>query len=183
MLAHHRKNAKAVQVVDTLQAAEPRAPLTDHTLLQIATLYKPPGTALTIELASVQQQNGVHDCGVFAIAFMAELCLGKGNPSAAAAVFDQSRIRAHLVSCLRKGTFSTFPKLTGISSRKKIRLGKTSTLSEELHCICRMPDIYADRMIECDTCAKWFHITCVHIAKNARKSQWICPSCSQVPGT
>ena len=100
----HRTAAQTIQVIDTL-AAKPY--LTDRTLLQIAAMYKPPTNSLSIDLVSVQQQKGVHNCGVFAIAFMVEICKGKGTPSGS--VFSQKMMRLKI--CLEKGNISELPRL------------------------------------------------------------------------
>ena len=48
------------------------------TLLQIAKIYQPAPCVSVLELQklSVQQQHGTQDCGLFAIAFALEMCLG-----------------------------------------------------------------------------------------------------------
>ena len=48
--------------------------LTPETILQIAQIHKPTVPYLEIVREPVQQQNGSDDCGLFAIAFMLEVC-------------------------------------------------------------------------------------------------------------
>lgn len=166
----HRTATQAIHLFDTLMG-KPR--LTGHTLLQVAAMYKPSTSILNIDVLAVQQQKGVHDCGVFAIAFMVEICKATSNPSST--VFNQKAMRQHLKMCLEKGHLSEFPKA---ASRKKVQFSKPAVVTEELYCICRMPDFYGDRMMACDTCIKWFHCKCVQVTRRVRKATWNCPSCS-----
>jgi len=56
----------------------------------------------------VQQQENGSDCGVFAIAF--DTCLVYGcDPKEY--TFNISRMRPHLIECLRTGTITLFPSL------------------------------------------------------------------------
>ena len=107
------------------------------------------------------------------IAFMVEICKGKGTPSGS--MFNQKMMRRHLKICLEKGYITEFPKAI---CRKGIQFSKSAVVTEELYCICRMPDVYGDRMIACDTCAKWFHCKCVGATIRVSKATWKCPSCS-----
>ena len=101
-----------------------------------------------------------NDCGVFTIAFKVEICKANNNPSSI--VFNQKAMRQHLKMCLEKGYISDFPKA---ASRKGIQFSKPDIVTEELYCVCRMPDYYGDRMIACDACTKWFHCKCVQVVK------------------
>ena len=55
------------------------SPITKTTELQLAKIYSPSPSksSLRVEIASVQQQQGLHDCGLFAIAYATEICLGR----------------------------------------------------------------------------------------------------------
>ena len=74
---------------------------------QIAQVYGGGRSQLTVHSLSVQQQVGVKDCGLFAVAFAVELCQ-KHNPSRIS--YDQSKMRAHFISCLQKEHLVTFPR-------------------------------------------------------------------------
>ena len=59
-----------------------------------------------IRMMQCRKQEGVKDCGVYAIAFSVALALGV-NPSRQN--FKQESMRAHLVQCFRKEHFTLFP--------------------------------------------------------------------------
>ena len=67
---------------------------------------------LAISFLPVQQQIDAdrHNCGVFAIAFAAEILDGK---SPANVNFDVAKMRDHLITCLEKQQLSPFPKKNG----------------------------------------------------------------------
>ena len=79
---------------------------TECTLLQISKIYNsivpPDESFLKIHKLPVQQQKGVLDCGLFAIAFALEICMGK-NPQYI--LFEQTKMRQHLHSCLSEGIY------------------------------------------------------------------------------
>ena len=62
---------------------------------------------LFIDVPYAQQQNGVSDCGLFAIAFAVHLALGD---DAAGLNFDQSKMRQHLLKCFQRKTMMPFPQ-------------------------------------------------------------------------
>ena len=81
--------------------------ITDNTELQLAKIYSPRSvcpmrTSLQVEVVPVQQQEGVNDCGLFAIAFAMEECLGRKSESAE---FDQLLMREHMIKCLKEESF------------------------------------------------------------------------------
>ena len=57
--------------------------ITYETEVQLASIYTriiPPNSSyLTVELQAIQQQEGVHDCGLFAVANAVEVCIGGKN--------------------------------------------------------------------------------------------------------
>ena len=61
---------------------------------------------LIVATPGVQQQKGIDDCGLFAIAFALHLALGH---DVAKIVFAQSEMRSHLVKCYQMGYFEPFP--------------------------------------------------------------------------
>jgi hypothetical protein len=62
---------------------------------------------LTYKIAEAQKQKGCVDCGVFAIANTTDIALS--TTETPHIHFDQDHIRAHLVHCLEKKSFSPFP--------------------------------------------------------------------------
>ena len=81
-------------------------------MLQIAKIYSPPHPVdtLTIHILSVQQQQGIRDCGIFAIATAIEVCNGN-NPERVQ--FNQKLMRGHLIiKCLSQRKLTGFSKIT-----------------------------------------------------------------------
>ena len=74
--------------------------------------YNDYNSTLDIKSVSVQQQKGRKDCGVFAVAYAVEVCLGR-NPQYS--VFDQTKMRPHLYKCLSQGVLKPFPRSTSES--------------------------------------------------------------------
>ena len=54
----------------------------------------------------VQRQEGINDCGLFALAYMYTLCSGN-NPSLCA--YTQSKMRDHYNNCIKNKIFEAFP--------------------------------------------------------------------------
>ena len=139
---------------------------------QIAALLSTPSKEISLKFVSVQKQQGGCDCGLFAIAFATALVTGQ-NPGGI--IFDQSKMRRHLYSCLNKGRLEMFP----ILERKKPAISSTDILP--VHCLCNMPEIVGADMAECSKCTKWFHVTCVNVPKEIFSDStisWFCPLCS-----
>lgn len=72
--------------------------LNETTILQIANVVKTNKPFFKIVELCVQQQQGITDCGVFAVAFTTAICTGINVQSVS---FNQSKMRAHLLECLR----------------------------------------------------------------------------------
>ena len=64
-----------------------------------------------ISFLPVQRQPGGYNCGLFAIAFAAEILDGK-SPSEA--LFSVDEMRGHLISCLEMQKLSPFPKFSDV---------------------------------------------------------------------
>lgn len=146
--------------------------MNDQLLLQIAKIYSAPPDqdTLKVQKMSVQQQKGVIDCGLFAIAFAVEVCLGK-NPEYFQ--FDQPKMRTHLYNCLTEGKMIQFPKVNGPESLP--RPGRT-VYNIKLYCYCRMPEEFDSNMVQCDFCHCWYHFRCVG-KSNALQRIWKCHYC------
>ena len=80
---------------------------TIETLQQIKQLFSPENTFPQYQLSPCHKQVGTTDCGDFGIAYSIDILFGN-NPSEI--VFDQSKLRQHLVDCFGEGTLTTFPK-------------------------------------------------------------------------
>ncbi len=59
-----------------------------------------PDSAITIVLPPVQQQDGVKDCGLFALAFATFLAFGNNPQALSVHKFDQKSFREHFVSTI-----------------------------------------------------------------------------------
>ena len=144
-----RRGGSIVHVMDSLGLF---MSLNLFTVLQIAKIYSLPKSqsVLQIHKMSVQQQHGTLDCGLFAIAYAVEVCLGR-KPQCAS--FIQKKMREHLFACLTKGMLTPFP----ITSNSEMLPRPTPVVHKiQLYCICRMPEEY-EEMISCDICQEWFH--------------------------
>ena len=95
-----------VQVCDSLNHT-----LTRSSRKAILSLYKNyfAGREKIISFLEVQRQPASYNCGLFAIAFAAELLDGKSPTNA---TFDVDKMRAHLFSCFEGQKLTPFPKLS-----------------------------------------------------------------------
>ena len=138
-------------------------------LLQIAKIYPTAKSTLQINRLSVQQQVGIHDCGIFAIAYAVETC---HRNDVQKSLFDQKSMRKHLYDCFSNGVLTSFPQQLKLQSvlrsvRKVERF--------RVHCICKMPEEFDVKMISCDQCHGWFHYKCVKLKCNEHPKTWKCP--------
>ena len=146
--------------------------ITTNVELQLAKIYNPlpSKSSLRIKIVPVQQQEGFHDCGLFALAYATEMCLAK-KPEAAQ--FDQNSMRQHLIKCLNEKHLERFPmsKHTETLPRATPRVKNII-----LYCICHMPESFDDKMISCDNCRDWYHCSCV-LSYNSEPETWKCFKC------
>lgn len=140
---------------------------------QICSILKYDGKALKFNKIPVQSQQGAADCGLFAIAFAVALCLGN-NPQKM--VFNQDKMREHLVDCIESQNFTNFPFSVNTNWRKK------RIVSTKENILCRCRGIYDSEMVQCSECALWFHLRC--ISESVRKAvekdsnfQYKCDKC------
>ena len=110
-----------VYVMDSLGGV---CPISQSLQQQIAQVYGGKRSHLVIRRLSVQQQVGVKDCGLFAVAFAVDVCQ-RNNPSRVS--YDQRKMRSHFASCLQKGHLDTFPQ--GRKSQEKIPRPKGQSIS------------------------------------------------------
>ena len=123
---------------------------------------------LTITKVGVQQQKGMTDCGLFAIAFAYHSARGD---DVSKLEFDQSIMRQHLLDCFQSEELKPFPMTTAKPKKRK-----SKHIFIHLYCTCLMPASYDVQMIECDVCAKWFHFKCVGLRGKCPK-RWVCRCC------
>ena len=154
---------------------------------QIASIVQTKHNQIELKLEKTQQQQNATDCGIFAIAFATDLCHGidpvRCNYS------DGNELRHHFLKCLQEGIISPFPKQS-IANRKPL------LKRMNIYCKCRLPYILehkkkkeisgmADdiKMIYCDCCQHWFHLTCVNVkgefsSIKDTNTEWICDECA-----
>ena len=100
-----------------------------------------------------------YDCGLFSIAFATALVFGEqpGN-----FLFDQKKMRAHLIQCLEVQQITPFPI---VKMRRGAAYLKLKVVEDvPVYCLCRMPELSDSIWVECSACKEWYHskfITCV----------------------
>ena len=145
----------------------------DRLQQQIAALLHTKEEAITLKFTKVNVQSNSNDCGVFAIAFATALCHGT---SPAQLLFDESKMRHHLLKCLEQGCFTMFPV------RQRSRMVTVKAVQYiPIHCTCRMPSIDGIDMIECTACKDWFHVHCASPSTsvlNCTDLPWHCDICT-----
>ena len=138
---------------------------------QIAAILFANEKTLTLEYKAVQVQQGINDCGLFAIAFATSLC-GRENP--VEINYKQHLLCSHLLNCVTKQEISVFPRLT-----RKRKVTKSRGMETfELFCQCRLPE--QGRIIQCDHCQEWYHSKCVTVPESvwkAKNAKWFCKIC------
>ena len=123
---------------------------------------------LTVHVMNISKQSRTTDCGLYAVAIMSSLALGKDPCSI---VFKKEDLQAHLQIIIEKEQITEFPS----TQRRKVKSRILRTEVLDVHCICRKPDDGL-KMVCRDTCNKWFHSASVEYSDN-RKS-WYCTVCS-----
>ena len=152
---------------------------------QIASILRSNKKQIQLHIEMVQFQTNSVDCGLFAIAFITDLCYGI-DPSNN--LYKESKLHMHFLSCLQEGKMVPFP-----SERQK----RQPPLLQSFNIYCRCWFPYAPEhshkksettvnndagldMIACDTCNEWFHLTCINVSAETLKSvskpnvEWIC---------
>lgn len=95
-------SGKRIHVFDSLYTGF----IPDGVQQQMRAIYGHLSEQLSAQVVRVQQQQGVTDCGLFAIAYAVHLANGN-DP--AKVKFEQKRMRAHLTNCLKKKRLEAFP--------------------------------------------------------------------------
>ena len=124
--------------------------------LSLAALLNTTHPDMIVEYPAMQKQQGTADCGLFAIAVAFSLLSGN-DPSQQH--YDQEIMRTHLALCFQMGDVATFPVKKSVAKMQK---KKKETV--DLFCHCRLP-YNGEFMIECSTCAQWFHRSCENIPR------------------
>ena len=80
---------------------------TQETIKQMTQLFSPDDSIPTYKQVTCHKQCGVKDCGLFTLAYGIDLLLGN-DPSTI--IYDQSKMRPHLINCFEKEEITSFPK-------------------------------------------------------------------------
>jgi len=166
------KSSTVVQVMDSLSNSGVKTSL--EILLQIAKIYPAAKSILQINRLSVQQQVGIHDCGLFSIAYAVETCYRNDVQKS---LFDQKSMRKHLHDCFNNGVLTPFSKQLKSQS---VLYSVYKVERFKVYCSCKMPEEFDTKMILCDQCHTWFHYKCVNLKLNQHPKTWKCPSHSLI---
>lgn len=157
-----------VFVYDSMHSTAP-----DTLQQQNAALLHTQEEAIKLKFTKVSMQANGSDSGVYAIAYATALCLGT---SPAKLLFDNSKMRFHLMKCLEDGCSMKFPAR---QTSRKVTVKSVQCIP--IHCTCRIPSVDGIDMIECSACNNWFHVHCVFpspSALNCTDLPWYCQVCS-----
>jgi len=80
---------------------------------------------------AVERQSGSDDCGLFALTFAVTLLTGFDSVNV---VYDQPRMREHLIQCLEASHFEQFPT----KCQRTVRRSTVRCLPLPLYCVCRL---------------------------------------------
>ena len=131
---------------------------------QLAALIRPFSPYLTVQFMETQRQVNGADCGLFAIANAFSLCSGK---NLFGTIFNQQRMRRHLLSCFKARLLTPFPgKSRGIQEYKVLREEKVAVF-----CSCQLPDSKWEKKAMCSLCHEWFHASCQTIPQAVFKNK------------
>ena len=161
-----------VYVIDSLMSRI--SVITASMEIQLAKLYE----TRRVILPNVQQQQNSVDCGIFAIAFLVELC-ANGFNNLINSTFDVSEMRNHLSVCIENKHFQPFPK-----TQDNVKPKRSNPIIYEIEADCNsctLPNIFDD-MIGCENgdCEFWYHMKCVDINKTISDSlKFICDHCNE----
>ena len=150
---------------------------------QIASIVKSRSKQIHLLLEKVQCQKNAVDCGIYAIAYMTDLCY-RVDPSSCC-YKNSTLLRKHLIQCYTEGILTPFPSET---SQKR----RPSLYPLNIYCSCRLPFAVEHiksqevqpgedtNMIQCEICLGWYHRTCVNLTyeefKTLSRPQalWMC---------
>ena len=74
--------------------------------MQAASILCTQSFSIKINVCNFSKQKGTNDCGLFAIAAAVFICLGFDSGSI---LFQQAKMRSHLLKCFENGLFTQFP--------------------------------------------------------------------------
>ena len=148
---------------------------------EIAAIVQAKLSKIKLHLERVQMQSNSTDCGVYALAFLTDLCYGKDPATCHYA--GSKELRQHLVTYFENGRMSPFP-VTSVC--------KKNTLMKEfyVYCKCRLPYVLehvkrptgeeVTSMVKCYVCDNFYHCSCVNLTveqakkMNSIREFWCC---------
>ena len=142
---------------------------TYYTLKQIASILHAPSSQILLHLERVQMQSNSVDCGVYAIAFLTDLCYGKDPASCR---YASTEICNHLVTCFENGHMTPFPSTSTVKKKKTLMKQVT------VYCQCRLPYVLEHMknpgnevvdMVQCFICDNLYHSSCVNLSLDQAK--------------
>ncbi|XP_068726255.1 uncharacterized protein [Montipora capricornis] len=158
----------AVRVFDSLYR-KPNASAIEHACRMMHHM----GDAVTLVNEKVQRLLDSSDCGLFALAFAANLCHGLDPTNRS---YDQAKMQEHYISCLESRTITPFRTTTG---RVPYHMD-TTKITVPIFCECRLPNDKKEyvQCSQCCTCS-WYHTNCVMVPEWAIKTKrkWQCQKC------
>ena len=104
--------------------------LTSALVRQRCVLLRTKESKLSIEMMNIQKQPNGSDCGLYAIANVVAVCLGK-NPCK---IKTNSLMRSHFMSCLDHRKLTMFP-----TASEQCKVEDEVTKNYKIFCTCRMP--------------------------------------------
>lgn len=163
-------NVRTVYVYDSLLRVIGVSNLTTSLSCQIASMCQEKGPTIRVVFPPCQQQTDKKSCGYFAVANALSYCLTR---KIKCTFFKISELQNHFRVCLERGKFSPFPKDPSVfrSPQKVSRKEDISVL-----CVCRMPQEFDVKTVECENCLEWYHLKCVGLQSSP--GEWICKSCA-----
>ena len=141
--------------------------VSDDTFEVIAQLVRTKKSS--VRIVNIAKQGGATDCGLYAMATV--VCLVTGvDPGTVG--YNQAEMRSHLAKTLETGILTPFPV---IKCRRPVdRVVKT------MECLvyfsCRLPDM-GEKMVSCDQCDEWFHLSCISNSTMIASKSWFCSKC------
>ena len=139
----------------------------------IADLMFHKGRNIKVQYINMQNQIGLNDCGLFAIASAAAICHDI-DPSKVD--FCQKDMREHLTNSFEQGQLLPIP--TKQLTEQRMETYAVETV--KIYCLCRQINDKNRQMVECTYCKNWFHLDCLKVPKNVIANKtvpWYCKSC------
>ena len=92
--------------------------LPKSTLKLISDLLQTQENQFSVEFVDVQMQEGSHDCGLFAVAYITSICNGQ-DP--AIVLYKQNATRKHILNGIEDGVMTAFPSSASRHPKASIR--------------------------------------------------------------